>query len=184
MEIYLVRHTTPRVEKGICYGQSDLDISDSFELESKEILEKINFDSETKVYSSPSKRCTKLAALFNPIFKEDKRIFEINFGDWELKKWDDIPSEEMTPWMTDFVNVKVPNGESYVELNKRSNEFFNEVIRNAASKNIIVCHSGVIRSILAKLTETALKDSFDIKIVYGQVSKITINKTTEVHISI
>ena len=77
MEIYLVRHTTPRVEKGICYGQSDLDISDSFELESKEILEKINFDSETKVYSSPSKRCTKLAALFNPIFKEDKRILEI-----------------------------------------------------------------------------------------------------------
>lgn len=52
------------------------------------------------------------------------------------------------------------------------------------SKTIVICHGGVIRSILAKLTETALKDSFDIKIIYGQVSKITINKNTEVQISL
>lgn len=184
MEIYLVRHTTPKIDKGICYGQSDLDTTASFDSESKEILKKIPFDSDTKVYSSPSQRCTQLATLFNSNFKKDKRILEMNFGHWELKKWDDIPLEEINPWMKDFVNVKVPNGESYVELDKRANAFFKEVLNEGASKNIIVCHAGIIRSILARLTETALKDSFDIKIVYGQVSKITINETTEVHLSI
>jgi alpha-ribazole phosphatase len=184
MEIYLVRHTTPKIDKGICYGQSDLDTAASFALESKEILKKINFDSETKIYSSTSQRCTQLATLFNPNFKQDKRILEMNFGEWELKKWDDIPTEEMTPWMTNFVHVKVPNGESYVELDKRANAFFNEVLKKGAPKSIIVCHAGVIRSILARLTETVLKDSFNIKIIYGQVSKITINETTEVQISI
>lgn len=123
MEIYLVRHTTPLIEKGICYGQSDLDITDKFESESKVILNKIQFDSDTIIYSSPSKRCTKLASLFNTNFKTDERILEMNFGDWELKKWDAIPSEEMTPWMQDFVNVKVPNGESYTELAERTTNF-------------------------------------------------------------
>tara|TARA_B100000809_G_scaffold249300_1_gene280427 strand:- start:29304 stop:29858 length:555 start_codon:yes stop_codon:yes gene_type:complete len=184
MEIYLVRHTTPKIEKGICYGQSNLDTTDTFDSESKKIIEKISFDLETKIYTSPLKRCTQLAALFDKNFTIDKRILELNFGDWELKKWDDIPSEELTPWMQDFVHVKVPNGESYVDLDKRANDFFSEILTKGALKNIIVCHAGVMRSILARLTDTALKDSFDIKMVYGQVSKISIKETTEIQIFI
>jgi len=33
MEIYLIRHTTPDVAKGICYGQTDLDVANTFEEE-------------------------------------------------------------------------------------------------------------------------------------------------------
>ena len=34
MEIYLIRHTKPKVGKGICYGQTDLEIDEtSFEQE-------------------------------------------------------------------------------------------------------------------------------------------------------
>ena len=184
MEIYLVRHTTPKIDKGICYGQSDLDTSRTFKEESKEILNKINFGSDTVVYTSPSRRCTQLAALFNEHFIVDDRILEMNFGDWELKKWDDIPSKELTPWMGDFVNIRIPNGESFIDLDKRVQHFLNELIKKKLPKSIIVCHSGVIRSILAKFTETKLKDSFAIKINYGHISKLTIQKKTEVHISI
>ena len=38
MEIYLIRHTTPKIEKGICYGQADLNVADSFEEEINVIL--------------------------------------------------------------------------------------------------------------------------------------------------
>ena len=31
MEIYLVRHTETICEKGICYGQSDVDLAEPFE---------------------------------------------------------------------------------------------------------------------------------------------------------
>ena len=184
MEIYLVRHTTPKIDKGICYGQSDLDTTENFDLESKEILNKISIDEQTIVYSSPSKRCTQLATLFSPDYIEDKRILELNFGDWELKKWDAIPKEEITPWMQDFVHVKVPNGESYTELAERTHSFFKEITEKNHAKVILICHGGVIRSILAKLTQTELKDSFDIKINYGQISKITIESTIKIQISI
>ncbi|TAG13399.1 MAG: phosphoglycerate mutase, partial [Sphingobacteriia bacterium] len=33
MEIYLIRKKKKKIEKGICYGQSDLDITESFEEE-------------------------------------------------------------------------------------------------------------------------------------------------------
>lgn len=176
MEIYLVRHTTPKIEKGICYGQSDLEVADSFEKEAKVILAKIPDSGKRKIYSSPLQRCKLLADLFDDEVVVDKRLLEFNFGAWELKKWDDIPQEEFTPWMEDFVNVTVPKGESYVELDSRVMEFYNELKEAEGDQIIIVAHSGVIRSILANLKGLPLKESFDIKLSYGQVSKITINK--------
>ncbi|MGL1604116.1 histidine phosphatase family protein, partial [Vibrio parahaemolyticus] len=72
-------------------------------------------------------RCSKLAkALYNSHdiqFHPD--LMELNCGDWEMQKWDDIPKAEIQPWMDDFVNVTVPNGENYVALYNRVITQFN-----------------------------------------------------------
>jgi len=61
MEIYLVRHTTPNVKKGICYGQTDIDINSyTFESELCEIKNKLPSDID-RFYCSPLMRCLKLA---------------------------------------------------------------------------------------------------------------------------
>lgn len=169
MEIYLVRHTTPNIEKGICYGQSDIGITDSFSSEVKNIHQKIPLSKISKVYSSPLQRCRLLAETFEKEIAIDDRLKELNFGDWELKPWDSIHSRELDPWMNDFVNVTVPNGESYIMLQKRMVEFFNSLDINSDAKNIIVSHAGPIRALLAYLRHIELKDSFDIKIAYGEV---------------
>jgi alpha-ribazole phosphatase len=184
MEIYLVRHTTPLIEKGICYGQTDLNITDTFDKEAAIILDKIKTDNEVRIFSSPLKRCVLLAEKFDKHITIDKRLMELDFGDWEMKKWNDIPENEMTPWMQDFVNVKVPKGESYTDLSKRVLDFFHEIKSLNQKQTIIVSHGGPIRSLLAYLTNTELKDSFDIKIIYGQISKIIINETVQVQTSI
>lgn len=172
MEIYLIRHTVPAIKKGVCYGQSDLDISNTFENESTQILNSIQFDSTTKIYSSPLKRCVKLAQKFSNNITIDDRLMEINFGDWELKKWDDIPRKESDSWMQDFVNVSTPNGEAYKDLSKRANQVFLEITKNETPKIIIVTHAGVIRSIVSKINDIPLSKSFDLKIEYGQIFKI------------
>ncbi len=48
----------------------------------------------------------------------------MNFGDWEIKNWNDIPPEQLNPWMEDFVNIRVSNGESFVELHEELVHFF------------------------------------------------------------
>jgi len=172
MEIYLVRHTTPEIEKGICYGQTDLDVAATFENEAAIILNSIQFNKETKVFSSPLKRCTKLAHKFSKNCIIDNRLMELNFGDWELLKWNNLPKKDSDIWMKDFVNVSTPNGEAYLDLAKRANVAFSEITTTSAKKIIITTHAGVIRSILSKINNIHLKDSFDIKVEYGQVFKI------------
>ncbi|MBP9602117.1 MAG: alpha-ribazole phosphatase [Lutibacter sp.] len=172
MEIYLVRHTTPAIEKGVCYGQTDLNVAETFEEEVELVLKNLEDRTHSKVFTSPLIRCKKLALKISNQITEDDRLKEINFGDWELLKWDDIDRNELDVWMKDYVNIEVPNGESCLQLFDRNIAFFKEIIQLKHPKTIIVCHAGVIRSILSYINNTNIEDSYNIAIDYGQVFKI------------
>jgi len=174
MEIYLIRHTTPNIEKGICYGQSDIPLADSFNTEAEKLLEHLPKDFDT-VYSSSLSRCEKLAASITNSVKIDKRLCELNFGDWEMKKWDLVNQEELTHWMQDFVNVKVPNGENFIELNNRVNQFTDELLKTELSKLAVVTHAGVIRCFVARILEIPLNNAFKIPVDYSSVTKLNIS---------
>ena len=172
MEIYFVRHTAPAIEKGICYGQTDLDVASTFETELEGVLTQLPTHIDA-VFSSPLQRCLKLASKIKNTPIRDKRIVELNFGDWEMQKWDDIPLKEIQRWYDDFVYEACLNGESYNELSQRAIEFYNDVLLLEHKVVVIVTHSGVIRSLLAYVNNIKLKESFDeFKIPYGAVFKI------------
>ncbi|AOW11107.1 alpha-ribazole phosphatase [Flavobacterium gilvum] len=175
MEVYLVRHTETVCEKGICYGQSDVGIREPYDAIFESILSQL--PQEAVLYSSPLQRCTILARHIQKNSKiesiiEDSRLMEMHFGDWELKSWDAIPREVLDPWMEDFVNVNVPNGESFVELDFRVREFLdNKLSKKHTKPVIIVAHSGVIRSILCKINNLPLQEAFTTQLDYGVVIK-------------
>jgi alpha-ribazole phosphatase len=173
MEIYLIRHTTPAVAKGICYGQTDLDLTDSLSDEAAVIRRHLPEDMAF-VHSSPLLRCARLAGLLFPsrpiCLQED--MMEIHCGQWEMRGWDDLPGEELEPWMNDFVNVRIPGGESYLDLDARVNRCFDH-IREGSGPVAIVSHGGPIRSILSAITSTPLVDSFNLfSLHYGCVVKL------------
>jgi alpha-ribazole phosphatase len=178
MEIYLVRHTETICEKGICYGQSDVNIAEPFEEIFKNIL--LQLPQEAIIFSSPLKRCATLAQYIQANIKaisyqEDHRLMEMNFGDWELKNWNDIPPEQLNPWMEDFVNIKVSNGESFIDLHDRTDDFLrNQISKEITEPIIIVAHAGIIRSILCHQSSLSLKEAFQNKVDFGQVIKIAI----------
>ncbi|PKV51848.1 alpha-ribazole phosphatase [Aquimarina sp. MAR_2010_214] len=172
MEIYLVRHTTPNIEKGICYGQSDIGITDTFTAEVEKIHQCIPIHEITTIYSSPLQRCKLLAKTFKKEIIYDNRLKELNFGDWELQPWDAIHSSEIDPWMNDFVNIQVPNGESYITLQERILDFYTSLNHISEEKIVIISHAGPMRALLANLQKIDLKDSFCIKIAYGEVIAI------------
>lgn len=173
MEIILIRHTTPKIAKGICYGQSDIDVTDTFLEEITPILQKVSLDdSETVVYSSPLKRCKKLAEKLSNTVLFDDRLKELDFGDWELQNWNDINKEALDIWMNDFVKVATTNGESYLDLHARTTSFLLEIAKKEYKKVVIVTHAGVIRSMFSFINKTPLEKSFDLKLQYAQVLKI------------
>jgi alpha-ribazole phosphatase len=172
MEIYLIRHTTPAIASGICYGQADIDVADSFEEEAKIIKDQL--PASLDIYSSPLKRCYQLASYLYPhtIIEQHHDLKEMYFGEWELQSWDQIPAEPLNSWMQDFVNMRVPGGENYLNLYDRTISFFNHIVNQNQSAAIFT-HSGNIRSILSYVNNVPLEESFSkFKIGYGEVVKI------------
>ena len=74
MTITLIRHTSVNVPSGICYGQSDVDVSGNFEFEAPIVKDKLASNRFDAVYSSPLQRCEKLASYCgfeNPTIDKD-----------------------------------------------------------------------------------------------------------------
>lgn len=177
MEVYLVRHTETICEKGVCYGQSDVSLAEPFESVFENIVSQL--PSEAIIYSSPLKRCVILAEYIqNNIktisFEKEDRLMEMNFGDWEMKNWNEISPEQLNPWMEDFVNISVSNGESFKALHERVGDFLSQISKERTKPIIIVAHAGVIRSILCHHTSLPLKDAFNNKVDFGEVIKIAL----------
>ncbi|GAA4321888.1 alpha-ribazole phosphatase [Flaviaesturariibacter amylovorans] len=161
MEFYLIRHTTPDVPVGTCYGQTDLGLTATFDAEAAAILPHLPAGIRT-VYSSPLQRCRKLAERLFPgqLLCFDDRLKEIHCGDWEGRPWDSIEPGPLQAWMANRLHACIPGGESYTQLYERVTDFLQD-LPPAEGPFAIVTHGGVIRSLLAHINEVSLGDSFD-----------------------
>jgi alpha-ribazole phosphatase len=173
MNIYLIRHTAVYNPNKLCYGQSEIPLEENFTVDFDWIKDHLNLTEDTIFYSSPFKRCTKLANfLSNNQYKTDDRITELNFGDWEMKAWDQIPEKELNPWMEDFVNHRMKNGENFNDLFERAIQLYEEIISSEASNIVILTHAGVIRSIASYVLDFPLEKAFNLQIDYSSISKL------------
>ncbi|WP_299465670.1 alpha-ribazole phosphatase [uncultured Microscilla sp.] len=181
-EIWLVRHTTPKIAKGIAYGQADLDVTEDYPNERDRIKHLLQgqYNTQTPVYTSPLKRChllaTDLAATLGNELKVDDRLMEMNFGVWEQTAWNDIPQETLTPWMNDFVNYRVPEGECFLDVQARVVNFWEDLLQTNDEKVIVSTHSGVIRTLLCQVLDIPLKNAFRLDLHYGTISKLSHHK--------
>jgi alpha-ribazole phosphatase len=179
MEIFLIRHTSVAVPKGICYGKSDVALGETASEEITHTVQRLSNHcdfTKAKIWSSPAQRCVQLSEHITKDFQTEERLWEMNFGDWEMQPWTDIKREESDPWMADFVNINTPNGESFKELAARANEFLEEIIHQDFEQVVLVNHSATIRTIICRALDLDLKNAFRMEIDYGSISKITYKK--------
>jgi len=182
MKITLVRHTSLSIDPRLCYGQSDVDVSENFDNERLALqakLAKFEFDS---VYASPLQRCHKLAkALCEDTSLNhhadnillDARLKELHFGDWEMLKWDDIPRDAFDIWVKDYANLAPPNGETFNDLHQRARHFIEELREHSHGKHLlVVTHGGLIRALIAEVLQMPLKGLFRISIDYASVTQL------------
>jgi len=181
MEIYLIRHTSPQVDKGLIYGHLDVPLKDNFEEESQAVLKQLPAGIDA-IYSSPSVRCTLLAKAISASYygistsyQEEAALRELNFGDWEGKTWDTINRVESDQWMDDFVNLSPPNGETMLQMERRIMVFWTHLLQEPYQNVAVVTHAGVLRILLAGYRNIPLKDSFTIPVAMAQVVRLTVD---------
>lgn len=165
MALILLRHTTPDVSAGVCYGRTDLALAESFEDEALDALDALpRFNA---IVTSPLRRCQKLAAFIGQqkrlALTIDDRLMEMDFGTWEGVAWDDIPRAEIDAWAADILHARPHGGESVFMLRNRTLSALTEW-QARYERPLIVTHAGVIRAAISKGDAAEILDT---KIDFG-----------------
>ena len=61
---------------------------------------------------------------------------EIDCGRWEMRRWDELPGEEVDPWMKDFVQMRIPGGENYIDLYQRVTRCYDRIRVGTPDKDV------------------------------------------------
>jgi alpha-ribazole phosphatase len=143
VELILIRHPVPDIAAGICYGSSDLPAEpEALALGHASLAAELApaLAAGARLYSSPLRRCTALAALLGE-FTSDVRLAEMDFGAWELRPWSDIPRQEVDAWAANLLDYRPGGGETVREVARRVQAFLDALDHDA----VIVCHAGIMR---------------------------------------
>lgn len=176
MKLVLIRHTSVAVPKGVCYGQTDVPLAESFPEEAskvKENLEKYKFD---KVVCSPLSRCVKLAEFCGyPDAVRDDRLKEMNFGKWEMKSYDELMGPELREWFDDYINVVPPEGESVIQQQERFLDFIESLGDKSKNETIgLFTHGGILINALVALDGKSFDEVYNAIPPYGSIIEIDI----------
>ncbi len=178
MKFFFLRHTTLKVDDDVFYGQTDLDVSNNFEEELVTIKEKLlcnikNYNT-ISIYASPLKRCVKLAESLSDKVCYDKRIMELNLGDWEMRKKNSISEQLINEWEKNILTFQIPNGENNESFLLRLKNFVND-LKKKQKDVLIVAHAGSINGMISILTgqrfDKLLKKYWE-KIKHGSLSLV------------
>lgn len=157
-----LRHPSPRVEPGTCYGRLDLDIAEEGAGQIAHALE--TTPRFTHLLASPALRCRALAQALceresvRPVF--DERLWEMDMGAWEGRAWRDIPLEETAEWIKDPVNLPTPGGESFLDLQRRVAAAIAEADHASLASTVVVCHAGPIRAMQMAWNGLSFREAF------------------------
>lgn len=168
MKIYLVRHgeSTGNLNRIFC-GHTDVELTPNGVIQAQNMAKLFeNIDVE-KIYSSPLKRAYNTAKEISKIknleIEVNDLLKEINFGDFEGLKWDEIEEkypEEVKKSIFNNINFEYKNGENFNDVYKRVSKFF----ENYTDNSIIVAHGALIRIILYYFKLISNENIFEITV--------------------
>ncbi len=168
MQLFLIRHSRPLIDAGICYGQLDVDCEDPLPV-AKSLKQRIPHD--TPVISSPLLRARKLALALDPQMKIDARLSEINFGEWEGRPWADIQRDSLDAWAANVLEFTPPGGESVVCLQRRAVDLVSSL---TGPRMVLVTHAGILRALLGHYRQLPVSQWTQLKFEFGQMTELRV----------
>ena len=187
MDIYLVRHGELYWEDNIkkCIGITDINLNEKGIKRAKLVGLFLKDKDISKIYTSSLKRCKKSAEIISSIlnvpYHVDNQLVEINMGIWENKSFDYIKVKYQKEYENRGKSIstfRIKDGETFKECYERSNSIFGKLCKENCDNNIVIlCHSGVIKSIICSIENIPLDEILSIKLEYGHIIHINCNKT-------
>jgi len=151
MPLWIVRHATPLIASGICYGALDVAADAQHSLQAAHALAQA-LPLQCKVSVSPLQRCMQLAELLSGLRPDLKprtetRLREMDFGTWEGVAWDAIPPAAMQAWTDDFGEHRFGGVESANQVLARVAALWCEARQHPDEPQVWISHAGVARAV-------------------------------------
>ncbi|MQG69652.1 MAG: histidine phosphatase family protein [SAR202 cluster bacterium] len=164
-DLILIRHgETDWNVLGRAQGQNDRPLNERGLAQAEKVGRHVrdHFDLQT-TWSSDLSRCTKTAEGLGAPVQLAQTIREVNFGDWEGKRWEEIKHsdpEQISQFTSGDSGFRPPGGESMRDVLARARCFVQESgVLEADGDIAIVAHGGSLKClmvVLLELPETAL----------------------------
>jgi len=174
VQLYLIRHPAPRVAAGVCYGRTDLPLAEDIAAAAARIVPQL--PPQLPVYTSPLQRCRQLAGALHPAPRSDPRLQEMNFGEWEMRPWNQIEREALDGWAADPLGYAPPQGESVGQMQGRVQNFVAETRRQGVERAALVIHAGVMKVIVGQAQGLPAQQWMALKFDYESVTCVTIGE--------
>lgn len=151
MKLWLLRHARVELETGLCYGASDVPANAALTLRAAEAAAAL-LPAGAPVWVSGLGRAQQLARDLQclrpdlPAPVTDTRLNEMDFGLWELQRWDAIPRAAFDVWMADFAHHRFGGAESTQQLIDRVADALDDLRDRPVIEAVWATHAGVIRA--------------------------------------
>lgn len=149
--LWVARHA-PVLASGRCYGRADVPVAVAHDEAARMLARTYPGALPALVWSSPLVRCRavaeRLAAHWGVALSIDDALYEIDFGAWEGREWDEIAANApagVAAWSADWLSVAPPGGECARDLETRVRAWWSRLPRSIT--HVLVAHGGVIRAL-------------------------------------
>jgi len=162
VELYIVRlgETDTNYEGRINGMSTDKPLNANGIKQIEELEKHIDINKFDEIYSSPMKRAMQTADILNHgvhEIKQDKRLYEADYGSWDGIKEDDLVDEypdafDENHYLLPAYTKYAKNGEEYADVYKRVEDFMNDMAKKGNEKILVVCHGFISRSFMKVVT--------------------------------
>jgi broad specificity phosphatase PhoE len=163
MELILVRHgETPWNRERKVQGITDMELNDTGRRQARQLALSLKDHEIRRIYSSPLKRAYETAEAVNrfhdvPIHRRNA-LMEMDSGDLEgfsMQELMAVENDFLQRWMADPATIKMPHGESFIEVQERAWRAIADIIVQPENA-LVVSHNFTIAAILCKIKGTDL----------------------------
>ena len=177
--VFLVRHgSTDHLGHVISGRMGGVALKAAGQAEARRVAARLRAERVAALYTSPLQRARETAApLADALGVEatvDERLLEIDFGDWNGKRFQELDGDPVwRAWNDARASTRAPNGETMGEVQVRLRDFLDEVsTRHPDGRVAAVSHADVIKAVLADVLGFSMDRHAAIEISPGSVSAL------------
>ncbi|MGX7025142.1 histidine phosphatase family protein [Vagococcus hydrophili] len=158
-KIYLIRHGETDLNKKKCfYGSLDVSINDTGKQQAQKLKVDFKEINVATIFVSDMKRAKETAEI---IFPKQTKIVKANLSEKGFGKWEGLNAnqieasypKEWQKWLDEPFDYTPPEAEKFKEFRKRVLRVYREIIQTTTGDIAIVCHLGVIRTIVSEVKQ-------------------------------